>query len=310
MTFAPSTKKTYQTHYRAYITFCEHIGVSPVPASPATLCRYVVFLARSLKYTSVRQYLNIVRLLHLEWGLDNPLENNFSLDCVLKGIRRGLGDCPARKLPITPELLQTIRSQLDLSSPFDCSVWAACLVMFFGMLRRSNVLAPSASKFDKTKHLRRQDCVFYPDAVRITISWSKVIQFKNRTLTLTFRRMPSALLCPVAAIFQAFRLTPHAPPDGPAFVASSGNPPFSPLTPSSFVSKVKQCLQQAGVDPKQYAGHSFRRGGASWAYQVGLPIETIRQIGDWRSYACLAYIAIPGDQIASAIAQMQCAVKT
>ena len=41
----------------------------------------------------------------------------------------------------------------------DCNIWAAALVMFNGMLRRSNVLSCKKS-FDPTKHLRRDNFVF------------------------------------------------------------------------------------------------------------------------------------------------------
>ena len=36
--------------------------------------------------------------------------------------------------------------------------------------------------------------------------------------------------------------------------------------------------------------HSFRRGGASWAYRQGVPVDTIRQLGDWASNAYTAYV--------------------
>ena len=57
---------------RAYMAFCNMIGVSPVPISQANLARYVAHLATKLSYSSIRQYLNIVRLIHLEGGLPSP----------------------------------------------------------------------------------------------------------------------------------------------------------------------------------------------------------------------------------------------
>ena len=44
------------------------------------------------------------------------------------------------------------------------------------------------------------------------------------------------------------------------------------------------------MDNSAFAGHSFRRGGASWAYQAGLGVDTIRQIGDWQSNSYTKYI--------------------
>ena len=40
-----------------------------------------------------------------------------------------------------------------------------------------------------------------------------------------------------------------------------------------------------GYDPAKYAGHSFRRGGVSYAFQVGVPLELIKITGDWKSNA-------------------------
>ncbi len=133
------------------------MGYTPVPASTTTLCRYAALLTR--KYTSIKQYLAIVRPLHLEWSLPDPLQGNFGLDSVLKGIRRSLGDPVNRKLPITPELLMELLKILDLHRIQDCNICGAALLLFSGMFRKSNVLSPSAASFDPSRHLRRKDSV-------------------------------------------------------------------------------------------------------------------------------------------------------
>ncbi|WAR07160.1 hypothetical protein MAR_017118, partial [Mya arenaria] len=76
-------------------------GYPAIPASTQTLCRYAAFLSKSLKFNSIKQYLNIVRILHAEWNLPNPLSNNFILNCTLQGIRRHLGDATIRH-PLCP----------------------------------------------------------------------------------------------------------------------------------------------------------------------------------------------------------------
>ena len=104
-------------------------------------------LARSLKYNSVMHYLNIIRILHLGLDLPDPLLDNFRLRCVMQGIRRDVGDFVCRKLPMTPCLLRQVLSQLDLSRPLDILVWAACLVLFYTTLRRSNLLPSQLLQF-------------------------------------------------------------------------------------------------------------------------------------------------------------------
>ncbi|XP_046555988.1 uncharacterized protein LOC124265238 [Haliotis rubra] len=58
---------------KTYFRFCLYFALIPVPASGTTLLRYRAFLARSLSPSSIPGYLNMVRLLHLEAGLDDPL---------------------------------------------------------------------------------------------------------------------------------------------------------------------------------------------------------------------------------------------
>lgn len=59
------------------------------------------------------------------------------------------------------------------------------------------------------------------------------------------------------------------------------------------MSKLRETLQSAGVQADAYAGHSFQRGGASFAYQSGVSLELIKVLGDWRSNAVLRYLTIP-----------------
>ena len=126
MTYAETTKKCYETHLKTYNKFCNLMGCDPTPISTVNLCRYIAFLGRTKKYSTVSQYLNIVRILHLEHGLKNPLEHNFASSCVLKGLKRKSGNIRKQKKPVTPELLLHIKSKLNFDNMFDVCFWAAC----------------------------------------------------------------------------------------------------------------------------------------------------------------------------------------
>lgn len=301
-TYALSTQKTYRTHRKSYLAFCAAVGESPVPASSDLLCRYAAMLARSMKYSSVKQYMNIIRLLHLEWGLPNPMTANFNLQCVLRGIRRDLGDAPTRKLPITPDLLIKFSSVLDLRCATDSTLWAAALLSFFGLLRRSNVLS-TPSNFNSKTCLCRGDITFHSWGAAVRIKKTKTIQNKERQLIIPLPRSQGHRLCPVQALFHAFSFSASAPSEGPAFVipCASG---FRPLTPAVFVSQVRRLLSMCGEDSSRYAGHSFRRGGASWAYNAGVPVETIKLLGDWKSQAYTLYIQPDLSSLQNSIKQM------
>ena len=51
---AESTKSTYHTHRDSYLRFCNFMGLTAVPASSNTVCLYAAFLARSLKFNSIK----------------------------------------------------------------------------------------------------------------------------------------------------------------------------------------------------------------------------------------------------------------
>ena len=237
--------------------------------------------------------------MHAEWDLPNPLESNYQLSCVTKGIKRQLGDSVSRKSPITPEILLSLLRHLDLHNEFDCNFWAICLCAFFCMLRRSNLMPPSKGKFDPVRHLRRCDILFRKDGVFLHVRWTKTIQFRDRTLTLPLPRIPNSPLCPSQAIYMALSKA-NSDPRGPAFVLSDS----SVITVTQFIHKLKHLLERLGLDASAYAGHSFRRGGASWAFQKGVSVETIRQIGDWRSQSYQKYLFDSKDTLKQAMLQM------
>ena len=289
ISFSLNTKKAYAVHKRAYIAFCNLLRVPPVPADTQLLCRYAVYLSRHLKFNSIKQYMNIVRLLHQEWGVQNPCLNNFHLTATLRGIKRHLGATVCRKLPITPELLKIILNALAINTPKGASVWAACVLMFFGLLRRSNVMLQDKDKFDPNLHLRRKDLHFTPEGLRVVVRWTKTIQGEERTLTIRYPRKKGHPLCPTTGVYHALRLSRSAPVDGPALVCDASPSP-GPLTAAIFVQMVREALRAPGRDTSQYAGHSFRRGGACWAFENNINIDLIRMLGDWKSNAYTSYV--------------------
>ena len=294
---AQSTKSSYQSHLRAYVRFCIYYGLRPVPASQTTLIAYIAFLARSLKPSSINNYLNIVRLLHLDSGLKNPLQDNFAVRNLKRGIARAIGSPPKQKLPITLDILLKIRNHLSWSSPRDVAFWAGCIIAFFGFLRKNTLLPPSISS-PGDACLLRGDIVFHDNTCfDINIRKSKTIQFGQRILTIPFCSSPSSPLCPVKAILNLFQVAPRGR-DLPLF-SYRYRGQVCWWTHSSFNTHLKSILKKMGEDYSQYSGHSFRRGGASFGFRAGLSMIEIKQRGDWASNAVERYIFVDENQIRS-----------
>ena len=63
-----------------------------------------------------------------------------------------------------------------------------------------------------------------------------------------------------------------------------------PLTHAALVAWIKRLIQLAGHDPSRYAGHSLRRGGATFAFSsANLNPILIKALGDWLSDSFLRY---------------------
>ena len=109
--------------------------------------------------------------------------------------------------------------------------------------------------------------------------WSKslslVFPSANYTLPPPFF-MPSVLHLLLLTVKTSIGLKP--PPQNRGF-----------LNIINFVCKLRDHLALLGNNPTLYAGHSFRRGGVTFAYQSGVLIEPIKALGDWRSDTILIY---------------------
>ena len=227
--------------------------------------------------------------MHLDEGHCNPLVNNWYLNSILKGLRRHKGDGVSQKLPITDVILHGILAVLNLNNPFDVCFWAACLVAFFPFFRKSNLLVPSPSQFNPAKHLCVSDVCFSPRGAILSVRWSKTIQYKQRTLYIPLPHISGSPFCPSSALLLCTSVLSKASDPLPLFSYPSRQG-FQPITYSMFITHLRLCLRKLGLNPSLYSGHSFRRGGASFALQCGIPTEWIKLQGDWSSDAYQRYL--------------------
>ena len=284
--YAASSLRAYRCHLRVYQHFCASAGCCPVPASQETLCRFAAFLARSRSSSSVRQYLNIVRLVHLELGLNNPLADNFHLKTLLNGIRRSSRKSMCQKLPLTIGHLTQIRSVLDLNAIPDACFFAILTTCFFGLLRIGNVTRGSHDP----SFVTRGDVVFCACGLLLRVRRSKTIQFGERLHNAVLPSYPGHPLCPVSALRNFLALS------GDGFDSSvclfSFRNRHSLFVPSAYWvrSKLRKILSQLHLPSSSFSTHSLRRGGATWLLNAGVPLHVIRLLGDWKSDAVFQYL--------------------
>ena len=61
-------------------------------------------------------------------------------------------------------------------------------------------------------------------------------------------------------------------------------------TRSSLVPLLEKCCLEAGLPPGDFSWHSFRRGAAVFAHELGLDDTAVQLFGDWSSAAFKNYL--------------------
>jgi hypothetical protein len=96
---ALSTRRTYLQYLRMYVKFCDELRVPLVPLSATNLGRYIAYMSTRLSFSSMRNYLSVVRLLHIESGFPNPIQSHF-ISSVIKGAKRVMGTTLLKNSPL------------------------------------------------------------------------------------------------------------------------------------------------------------------------------------------------------------------
>ena len=134
--------------------------------------------------------------------------------------------------------------------------------------------------------------------VYLHIRHSKTIQFGQKELHIPIAATHSSDLCPVTALISMLgKLQVHQLPKAtPLFTYINPIGRIDHLTHSSFVKLLKTTLNAAGFDASMFSGHSFRRGGCSYVFQLGLSPLHLKMRGDWKSNAFERYVHVEDKQ--------------
>ena len=292
---APSTQRAYAAGKKKYLQFCQQSATLPVPVTEGGLVSFVAWgVQQGLKHQTLKSYISAVRHLQVSCSMGDPKVGTMpQLELALRGARKEqAGQLKRTRLPISPEILLRIRRVLDReASKWDhIMLWAACCLGFFGFLRSGEFTAPEIGEFDPGQHLSFADVaiddVGNPGVLSVRIKQSKTDPFRQGVTI--FMGKTGCDLCPVAAVL-AF-LAMRGPGEGPLFRFESGEA----LTRPRLVS----ALRKAGFKPEDYAGHTFRIGAATTAAACGVPVDTIKTLGRWKSQAYQLYVRLPRKQLA------------
>ena len=268
-----------------YTKFCDLIQIAPVPATTTTICRYAAFLARTKCLSTIKQYLNVIRIINAEFSLPNPL-GGWELKTVLGGIKRHKGEARNQKSPLLPEHLSLLFKSLDLDNLEHLQLWCISLTAFFGLLRVSNVT--SKSQTSPGLCILRNDIIFKTQGCVLLVRKSKTNQYQAKPHEVVLPYVPNSILCPVTALARYLSRTQAIPATSPISMGLNGSRHIA-LTQGNFRKRLTSALKDIGLPSELYNTHSLRRGGATWLLSTGVPLAMVKSIGDWASDAVFAY---------------------
>ena len=275
------------SHLRSYLSFTTYYSVQDFPVLLGVLLRFIALLGRGPHaYKSATNLLGSIK-----WFaslLTPPSASVFDAVLVsvsLKGLKAQLSRPVRQKLPFSVDHLLKFFTLLDLDNVNHLSCWCGMLLAFFGCFRLSNLVPSSQRNFDPLKQLKRDDVRFDNDIVLIYYKWSKTNQNSNRVAWVP--------LCAVSDVrfnikfyFKKLFAVVKAPNDAPLFSYSKD----SFHTRHSLTRLLDKCVFEAGLSVADYSWHSFRRGAAVFAFELGLADSAVQLLGDWSSPAFKHYL--------------------
>ena len=295
--FAKASRQNVLSHLRQLSIFCVAFNESFLPVQNEALLGFIELMSRSCGFEHIQHLLSSIKFLHEFTGQPYPGES-FNFKVLLRGLKRKLSKSTKQALPITPEMLILMYQHIDIGKPFELAHWTSFLFALRLLYRKSSIAPKSFQSFDVETGLSRQKAVIFNGVVLVYQNFSKTNQFMSSTRVTPLTPGNIVALDPVFH-YQKLVSENLVPRTCPAFTYLD-NVGVKCVTHKSFTDFLRMLLSKIGLNPKDWSGHSFRRGGASLLYRLGIDPLTIQACGDWSTDTFLLYIEVNIDKLWSA----------
>ena len=149
----------------------------------------------------------------------------------------------------------------------------------------------SLAEFDPSRHTTWEDVWPSSQGVLLSIKWTKTRQSTALRAPIPLPALGSSDICPLvtwrlyAERLRDVPLTPASP-----LLLTTSPPLGKPITIPILRALLRRAAQLAGLTAYHYTPHSLRRGGASFSFAAGVPLEHIKVHGTWTSEAVNRYL--------------------
>ena len=262
---ANNTLRAYNSDFKDFGAFCYKHGLSSLPTEPKIVSLYLTHLSKSSKISTLRRRLVSISMVHKLKGYYLDTKHPIIVENLM-GIRRVKGSIQKGKKPILINHLKLIINSINEKNSSEIKKLrdkALILIGFGGGFRRTELIS-----------IDYEDLEFVPEGLKITVRKSKTDKFGEGMI----KGLPyfnDKNYCPVNNLREWLEISNIK--SGPVFRRFSKGSVLTDkrLTDQSVVLIIKEHLRLAGIENKNFSGHSLRSGFATVAADSGADERSI-----------------------------------
>ena len=263
---ANNTVRAYKSDFNDFGIFCAQNGFKSLPSDPKIVSLYLTHLStKDAKMSTLKRRLVSIGVIHKLKGHYLDTKHPAIIENIM-GIKRRKGSIQKAKKPILINSLKLIIDAIDQENKQEIKKFrdrSIILIGFSGGFRRNEIVS-----------LDYDDLDFVPEGLKINIKRSKTDQF-GEGFTKALPYFDSSQYCPVVSLKNLLDLSKIK--TGPVFRRFIKGSKLSEnrLTDQTVALLIKKYINLAGIDSRNYSGHSLRSGFATSAADSGVEERNI-----------------------------------
>jgi len=263
---ANNTVRAYKSDFNDFGIFCAQNGFKSLPSDPKIVSLYLTYLStKNAKMSTLKRRLVSIGVIHKLKGLYLDTKHPAIIENIM-GIKRRKGSIQKAKKPILINNLKKIINVIDQEKKEEIKKLrdrSIILIGFSGGFRRNEIVSIDYDDLD-----------FVPEGLKISIRRSKTDQF-GEGFTKALPYFDNSQYCPVVSLKKLLDLSKIN--TGPVFRRFIKGSKLSEnrLTDQTVALLIKKYINLAGIDNKNYSGHSLRSGFATSAAESGAEERSI-----------------------------------
>ena len=263
---AINTVRAYKSDFNDFGIFCARNGFKSLPSNPKIVSLYLTHLStKEAKMSTLKRRLVSIGVIHKLKGHYLDTKHPSIIENIM-GIKRRKGSIQKAKKPILIKSLKLIIDAIDRENKQEIKKFrdrSIILIGFSGGFRRNEIVS-----------LDYDDLDFVPEGLKINIKRSKTDQF-GEGFTKALPYFDSSQYCPVISLKNWLNISKIT--SGPIFRRFLKGSKLSEnrLTDQTVAILIKEYLNLAGINSKNYSGHSLRSGFATSAAESGVEERNI-----------------------------------